>query len=96
MKANSDCAFDDEYLSESHHFLKENREEKIERLCILVSWVVTVYEYWTEISSKRELSPLYSDWYLITEDRITDPHDGQTWVLTVDIICSGSQAPMVS
>lgn len=39
MKANSDCA----YLSESHHFLKENREEKIERLCILVSWVVTLF-----------------------------------------------------
>lgn len=43
MKANSDCAFDDEYLSESHHFLKENREEKIERLCILVSWVATLF-----------------------------------------------------
>lgn len=43
MKANSDCAFDDEYLSESHHFLKENREEKIERLCILVSRVVTLF-----------------------------------------------------
>lgn len=27
MKAN--CAFDNEYLSESHHILKENREEKI-------------------------------------------------------------------
>lgn len=43
MKANSDCAFDDEYLSESHHFLKENREEKIERLCILVSRVGNLF-----------------------------------------------------
>lgn len=43
MKANSDCAFDDEYLSESHHFLKENGEEKIERLCILVSWVMNMF-----------------------------------------------------
>lgn len=43
MKANSDCAFDDEYLSQSHHFLKENREEKIERLCILVSRVGNLF-----------------------------------------------------
>lgn len=96
MKANSDCAFDDEYLSESHHFLKENREALYTSIMSSYFIYEYVYEYWTEISSKRELSPLYSDWYLITEDRITDPHDGQTWVLTVDIICSGRQAPMVS
>lgn len=35
MKANSNCAFDDEYLFESHHILKENREEKILEACII-------------------------------------------------------------
>lgn len=43
MKVNLDCVFDDEYFFEFYYFLKENGEEKIERFCILVLWVVILF-----------------------------------------------------
>lgn len=43
MKVNLDCVFDDEYFFKFYYFLKENREEKIERFCILVLRVGNVF-----------------------------------------------------
>lgn len=93
MKANSNCAFDDEYFSESHHILKENREEKI--LEALYNIVCTSF---MNILNRNIITKnVKPSVFWLMSDHQGSYYRPVRWsdcgALTVDIISSRSRAP---